>query len=140
MTRIADVRAANRTHGALVVEDYRGLELPAAHTALGRSVGPAAQAALAARLEQSTPEKLARQLRQARACLDHLSGVAGSAQIAPLLRAAVNDYLACLAGWAEGAGLAAFDHPALTGLLIGAPSSAPDGLALAMLLQHDNTG
>jgi len=117
--------------------DYRGLNPVDAHRRLGGQVRAQVHRILARKFCQLTPEALATQVRLARYCRGALRRKLEQAG-EEVRRAALEEYVACLAAWMQGAELAAFEVEGLREARIdGLPLSGDD---LAYMLQDDEPG
>jgi hypothetical protein len=111
--------------------DYRHLGLVDAHRLLGIHVRLQVHKILTHRLDKLGEDALHVLLWQARDCQATLARRAEDTRLPLLLRRAVEEYLACLQSWSEGAALDVFQHPWLEGV---------SALERALLLQHDESG
>ncbi len=117
--------------------DYRALSLVDAHRRLGEEVRAQAHHILARKFRELTPEALAGQVRLARYCRDALHRKLEQAGEG-IRRAALEEYVTCLAAWTQGADLAAFEVEGLREARVdGLPLSGDD---LAYTLQDDEPG
>lgn len=111
--------------------DYRDLSLVDVHRQLGTHVRAQVHKILARRLTELGEAGVHTLLWQARDCQATLARRSGDSRLPPPLRRALQEYLACLQSWSEGAGLDEFHHPLLEGV---------SALERALLLQHDESG
>jgi hypothetical protein len=111
--------------------DYRNLGLVEAHHALGIHVRLQAHKILTHRLDKLGEDALHVLLWQARDCQATLARRAEDTRLPLPLRRAIQEYLACLQSWSEGAWLDELQHPRLEGI---------SALERALLLQHDESG
>ncbi len=143
---LSELKAVKARLGGLAFLDFTSSDLESAHKNLGQNVKDQVYKILHNKFEHQNPELLAEQIRQVRRCRSILTARAGLAKAdpairpvkRPLIRAGLDDYLRCLAAWAEGAELDDFSHPNLSRFRV--DGKAVKGLDLAWLLQHDNTG
>jgi hypothetical protein len=117
--------------------DYRALDLVDAHRRLGEQVRAQVHHILRRKIGELTPEALALQVRLARYCGGAIRRkLEQSGEEAR--RAALEEYVTCLAAWGQGAELAAFDVDGLREVRVdGLPVSDAD---LAYMLQDDDVG
>ncbi len=117
--------------------DYRALSAVDAHRRLGEEVRAQVHHILARKFRELAPEALAGQVCLARYCRGALHRKMEQAGD-EIRRAALEEYLACLAAWTQGAALADFDAQGLREMRVqGLPLSGDD---LAYLLQNDDAG
>ncbi len=124
--------------GPLHFLDFSHLDLVTAHRCLGEAVGGQTRQILGRKLARLDEKKYAEKIRFSRRCHAAMVDRLSSGVLARPLQTALDEYLACLIAWSEGAqlALAAPGHPA--GLTVdGRPVSALD---LALLLQDENQG
>jgi hypothetical protein len=134
MQRLRDLQAVKDRFGELITLDFTRTDLQTAHRMLGEHVRLQVQKIIRQRLDRMDAAQFSSLMEQVSSCADMLAGKIADQHLNPLLRRAVQEYLDCLAAWADGAGLVGFDHPALTAYK---PVSA---INLALFLQHDSTG
>jgi hypothetical protein len=117
--------------------DYRGLNLVDAHRRLGKQVRPHLHGLVRRKFQEFTPAVVQERLRLARHC--QLAVRQKLAQPGEAVqRAALAEYVTCLAAWGQGAGLAALGADQLREIRVdGQPVSGED---LAYLLQDDDVG
>jgi hypothetical protein len=134
MVGIETLRKVKSDLGDLVWLDFTNDDLQTGYYRLGQHVSEQVHKILRQRLESKSVEKTHQLLDEARACKTTLSRKIEDRSLAEPIRSGLRDYMACLATWSEGVGLAGFKHPALAA---GGSLSAID---LAFFLQHDSTG
>ena len=134
MAKLSDLQAVKDRFGGFSLLDLTGYDLPTAHWHLGTHVRQQVQKILNQRLEELDPEKCCFLMNQCRACAEMLTDKLTDQRINSLLRGAIQEYVDCLAAWADGAGLRGYDNPALAAYKPLCP------LDLAFFLQHDSTG
>ena len=134
MHKLSDLQAVKDRFGGFVFIDLTQFDLRTAHHRLGEHVRPQVHKILRQRFDRLDSAHIGLLLRQARACAESLPAKVEDKRVDPSMRKAVQEYLACLEAWADGAGLLGFVHPTLGGQ----PSISP--LELALFLQHDSTG
>ncbi len=135
MSSLAAIQAERRRLGALKRLVFREDSFVAAHEALGAALGTVIRRITWARLKSATPESFALQLGVMRQSRQHLLNVAQRTKSKPL-RSAIEEYLACLTAWADGAQITRC-LPVAARL---APSDSPTTDDLALWLQDDNVG
>jgi len=131
LTTVTELHAARERFNGFRFLDYRAFSLVDAHRQLGMHVRAQVHKILARRPTELGGAGVHTLLWQARDCQATLARRADDPALPPPLRRAVEEYLACLQSWAEGAALDEFQHP----LLEGVPA-----LERALLLQHDEGG
>jgi hypothetical protein len=135
---LASLQQANKTLGPIHFLNYTGMNLEAAHRALGETVQGQARRVLQRRLDKLSPSKLKEKLSLARQCGLALEERVQNKRIDQQVRNAVEEYLACLAAWMDGVCLADYQHPSLEQTKIEGLKATPRDLAL--FLQDDNVG
>jgi hypothetical protein len=135
---LASLQQANKLLGPIQFLDYTGLDMVAAHRALGETVQGQTQRVLQRRLDKLSPSKLKEKLFLARQCSLALEERVQNKRIDQRVRNAVEEYLACLEAWMDGVCLTDFQHPALGHIKI--ESSRVTLRDLALFLQDDNAG
>jgi len=117
--------------------DYRAMNLADAHRRLGEQVRAQVHRILASKIRDLTPEALAQEVRLVRYCQEVIRTRLVQAG-EEVCRAALEEYVTCLAAWALGAELAGFDVEGLREVRVdGLPLSDAD---LAYMLQDDDAG
>jgi hypothetical protein len=134
MNTLSALQAVKDRFGGLVFLDLTQYDLRTAHHRLGEHTGQQVQKILRQRFDRSDTHKIALVMQETRSCAETLTGKIGDKRLERRLREAVREYLDCLEAWADGAGLAGFEHPAL------AEQQSISPLELALFLQHDSTG
>jgi hypothetical protein len=124
--------------GPILPLDCTHMDTISAHRLLGQEACAQIHKILARHLdEQGSAEQAATQIRQARRYQSALKTRLKIPRLGEIIKLAINEYMACLSAWAEGAQLADFRHSRLPAEVNNLPVSATD---LAMLLQEDETG
>jgi hypothetical protein len=137
MSSLSELKERRSAFGPLVVLDYREYGLIDAHRALGMEVRAQVWRILTDKLVDLGVMGIKNKIRQGRSCQALLEARLRQAGLISVLRQGIEEYLACLTAWAQGAGLADFEYP---GLIDEADGQRITGLDLAWLLQHDNLG
>ena len=134
MLTLRDLQTVKDRFGGLVTLDFTGYDLQTAHRMLGERVRPQVHKVLTQRLDRLDRTKCRLLVEQTRTCAETLTDKLADQRLDSRLHGALQEYVDCLAAWAEGAGLDDFEHPELTfhGMLC--------PLDLALFLQHDSTG
>ena len=114
----------------LQVLTLRATSLVEAHRYLGARIQKAARRAVRARIAKTPPERLAEQLKQARACHAFMSKLSGAHRVPRLVRESLEEYLACLDAW----GTSVFPPGSRT------PFGAGEASDWALWTQDDNAG
>ncbi|MEW5868359.1 MAG: hypothetical protein AB1894_03730 [Chloroflexota bacterium] len=124
--------------GGLTFLDFTNENFVSAHGRLGAQVRQQVHKILRGRLDRLSAADFEGKVRQGRACHAILRKQAANTRLAAALRQALDEYLACLEVWSQGAQIVAFEHPHLAGCQV---DGQPVGeLDLALLLQHDSSG
>jgi hypothetical protein len=134
MEKRLDLQSVKSRLGELVLLDFTAYSLPEAHRLLGQHVSTQVHKILTDRLDTLPPDQIARYFDQVRVCAQVISSKMNGVYVDPHLRAALAEYMECLAAWAGGVGLRGYDHPAL------APYQPLTEIELALFLQHDSAG
>jgi hypothetical protein len=134
MEKLSALQAVKDRFGGLVFLDFTQHDLRTAHHLLGKHVSAQVHKILTQRLERLDRHKLSFLLNQTCSCAETLTDKLSDQRLDPRLQAALQEYVDCLAAWADGAGLRNFDHPALAAQQRLCP------LDLALFLQHDSAG
>lgn len=134
MHTLRNLQAVKDRFGGFIFLDLTGYDLQTAHWHLGMHVRQQVQKILSQRFDMLDSGKCQLLIQQAKSCAQTLHTKRVDKRLNIRLRGAVREYLDCLEAWADGAGLAGFDHPAMAAHR---PISAMD---LAFFLQHDSTG
>ena len=134
MEKLSTLQAVKDRFGGLVFLDFSKHDLRTAHRMLGEQVSAQVHKILRQRLERLDRSKLNFLLTQTCSCAETLTDKLSDQRLDPRLQGALQEYVDCLAAWADGAGLRDFDHPALAAQRRLCP------LDLALFLQHDSTG
>jgi hypothetical protein len=133
----SDLSAVKLALGPLDYLDYRALPLVDAHRRLGEQVQTQLHSLVRRKFQESAPHDLKERVRQARHCQAAIHQKLAQPGD-PSRRAALEEYVTCLAAWGEGAGLAAFSAGQLGELRI--DGQAVSEADLAYLLQDDDVG
>jgi hypothetical protein len=134
MHSVSTLKAVKERFGGLVSLDFTHTDLRSAHRMLGEHVHAQVHNILRQRLDQLDANQLDRLLDQTFACAETITDKLADQRIDSRIQAALQEYVDCLAAWAEGAGLSEFDHPALARRTRLCP------IDLALFLQHDGAG
>ncbi|HEY3311269.1 MAG TPA: hypothetical protein VGK00_06470 [Anaerolineales bacterium] len=124
--------------GPITCLDCTKMDIVSAHQRLGQDARAQIHKTLRRRFELlGGPEQFASQIRRARQYQVALAGKPDSLPIDDPVQTAIRQYQACLAAWADGAGLGKYQHAYMNQPVDGLPVNAKD---LATLLQEDETG
>ena len=134
MHTLRDLQMVKDRFGGLVTLDFTGYDLRTAHRMLGEHVRSQVRKVLTQRLDRLDRAKCSLLVEQARSCGETLTDKLADQRLDSRLRGALQEYVDCLAAWAEGGGLDDFEHPELTFHRLLCP------IDLAFFLQHDSNG
>ena len=110
------IRRFKQFMGPVTLLDYSELDIAAAHRKLGSEAREQIQKILVRQLDALTKDdQFAGKIRRARQARAALDSKLNHPTLDKTTKTAVLEYQACLTAWAEGAGLARFQHPCLAG-------------------------
>jgi hypothetical protein len=134
MQTLHDLQAVKDRFGGFTFLDLTGYDLQTAHWHLGMHVRQQVQKILSQRIERMDITLRNLLFQQSHSCAETLTEKLADQRLESRLHFALQEYIGCLAAWADGAGLMDFSHPAL------AANNPVSPLDLALFLQHDSTG